>query len=135
MPAPSTDVAGRLLERLGPGLCVVIATFVLRWPVSVYVDALPRDPNTALHMVIAAEIARTGDLLQLGGLDFPEAVSIRIVAVPVVLLAALLGQLLSPVIAFNIATTVWVALQGLAVDRLGAAWGWSPAGRLVGAVA
>lgn len=125
----------RVSSRFGPALLAVAAAVLLRWPVSVYLDGLPRDPNTALHMVIAAEVARTGDLLHLGGLDFPAAVPIRVVAVPVVLLAALVGQFLAPVSAFNLAATAWVAAQGLAVDRLGAAWGWSPAGRGVGAVA
>lgn len=123
------------LSRFGPALLTVGATVLLRWPVSVYVDALPRDPNTALHMVIAAEVARTGDLLHLGGLDFPERVPIRIVAMPVSLLAALLGQVLSPIVSFNLASTAWLAAQGVAVDRLGAAWGWTAGGRAAAAVA
>ena len=135
MSAPPTAPAARMLDRFGPALLAVAATVALRWPVSVYADALPRDPNTALHMVIAAEVARTGDLLHLGGLDFPEAVSIRVVAVPVVLLAALLGQVWSPVVAFNLAVTGWIAAQGLAVDRLGVAWGWAAPGRAVAVTA
>jgi hypothetical protein len=135
MSALPTAAAARLLARFGPGLLAVVLTMALRWPVSVYADALPRDPNTALHMVIAADVARTGDLFHLGGLDFPEAVAIRVVAVPVVLLAALLGQLLSPVVAFNLAVTAWVAAQGLAMDRLGAAWGWTAPGRAVAVTA
>ena len=132
---PPVPALTRALSRFGPTLLAVLATVLLRWPVSIYMDGLPRDPNTALHMVIAAEVARTGDLLHLGGLDFPTAIPIRVVAVPVVLLAALFGQVLGPVLAFNLAATVWVAAQGVAVDRLGAAWDWSPAGRALGAVA
>ena len=125
---PSSSVI-RLLTRFGPAVLAVLLAMVLRWPISLYADALPRDPNTALHMIIAADVAQTGDLLHLTRLDFPEALSIRVVAIPVVLLAALLGQVLSPVVAFNLAGTVWVAAQGFAMDRLGAAWGWSVAGR------
>lgn len=135
MSTPPTVTAARLLARFGPGVLAVVLTLALRWPVSVYMDALPRDPNTALHMVIAADVARSGDLFHLGGLDFPEAVAIRVVAVPVVLLAALLGQMLSPVVAFNLAVTAWVAAQGLAMDRLGAAWGWTAPGRAVAVTA
>jgi hypothetical protein len=123
------------VSRFGPVLLAVALAVLLRWPVSVYMDAIPRDPNTALHMVMAADLARTGDVLHLGGLDFPDVVPVRLVAWPLVLLASGLGLVLPAIVAFNLATTIWVALQGIAVDALGRAWGWSAWGRAAAVVA
>lgn len=121
--------------RWGPALLALGLAVLVRWPTSVFADAIPRDHNTPLHMVMAADLARTLDPLHLAALDFPDRVPVRLIGWPLLLLAAPLNLVLSPVVAFNLAVTAWVAMQGLALDALGRAWGWSPAGRAAAVVA
>jgi hypothetical protein len=125
----------RAAARWAPALLAVALAVVVRWPSSVFADAIPRDHNTALHMVMAGDLARTLDPLHLSALDFPDAVPVRLIGWPLLLLAAPLARLVSPVVAFNLAVTAWVALQGLAVDALGRAWGWRLGGRAAAVVA
>ena len=114
--------------------CVLLAV-LLRAPLSVSLDAVPLDPNTPLHAIAARQIAGFGSPTVLAMIDPPTGVPVRIVAWPMVLLAAPFVGLLGSLAAVNIATTLLLALQGLAVAWAARVWGIGPWGQRFGAVA
>lgn len=114
-------------------LCLGLAVAV-RWPLSVVPAAVPLDANTPLHAIAADQLVRYGSPVELGLIEPPEGVPVRMVAWPMLLLAVPLVGWLGALAAVNIATTVLLALQGLgaagAVASLEVGW----RGRVVAAV-
>lgn len=113
----------------------LVVAMLLRWPVSIYIDALPADPNTPLHALAARDLAAGGSPGRLEMLGFPDGVPVRLLAWPILLLALPLETFLPAIAAFNIAVLLWLALQGLAVYSLGRGEGWSRAGAGLAALA
>ncbi len=107
-----------LATLLGLGLALL-----LRWPLSLFPDALPHDPNSALHSVMAADLAAHGHPGRLFALDFPEGVPVRRVAWPLLLLALPFQAVLAPVPALNLALVLLLAAQVVGVFFLARAEG------------
>lgn len=122
-------------RRAAEALAVAVpAALLLRWPVGLYVDALPHDPNTALHAVAAADLWATGDPLHLYSLDWPDRVPVRFIGWPLLAVAAPLTAALDPISALNIALTVVLVVQAGGVAELLHQSGADRAGRLAGAL-
>ena len=107
---------------------------LLRWPVSVFPHAIPHDPNSALHMVAAADFAATLDPLTLSSLDWPDGVPVRLIGWPLLLLALPLELLLPPAVAFHGAVLLFLALQAAGVGAIRLE-GWGRPQRLAAAAA
>ena len=114
--------------------CLALAT-LLRMPLSLNPNAVPLDPNTPLHAIAVRQIAGLGSPTILSMINPPEGVPVRIVAWPLVLIAAPLTGLLGALPAVNIATTILLALQGLAVAWAARVLQIGRGGQWVGAVA
>ena len=117
------------------GVAALVLAMVVRWPVSLYVEALPLDANTALHVLSARDLATGGSPGRLEMLGFPEGAPVRLLAWPILALAAPLATVLSSIVAFNIAVVVWLALQGVAVHVLCRSEGWPRAGSALAGLA
>ena len=117
------------------GVAALVLAMVVRWPVSLYVEALPLDANTALHVLSARDLATGGSPGRLEMLGFPEGAPVRLLAWPILALAAPLAAVLSSIVAFNIAVVVWLALQGVAVHVLCRSEGWPRAGSALAGLA
>lgn len=95
-----------------------------RWPVAVFPEALPHDPNTALHTVAAADLAAHLDPTRLASLDWPDGVPVRLIGWPLLLVALPLQLLLDPIPALNLGLVVLLAVQGVGVGWIGRREGW-----------
>lgn len=109
--------------------------FVLRWPVSLYVESLPLDPNTPLHVLSAQDLAGGGTPGRLESLGYPDGAAVRLLAWPILLLAVPLEAVLPSIAAFNIAVLAWLAFQGVAVYALCRRERWPRAGSALAGVA
>lgn len=125
----------RRLWWLGVGVFTVVLAMLLRFPLSVHLDALPMDPNSPLHALAARQLADFGSPLHLAMLDWPAGVPVRMVAWPTLLIAAPLVGLVGALPALNLATTVIMALQGVACALAASLWGAPRRGQLVAAAA
>ncbi len=117
------------LTRFLPGAallawCLALAVLV-RWPLSYYLWALPVDSNISLHILAARDLHAAWNPFALSSLSFPDAIPFRILAWPVVLVAAVLETWLAPVHAMNVAVIVGVACQGAALVAVGRVFGWT----------
>lgn len=112
----------------------LVVAFLVRWPLSGSFGAIPLDPNTPLHALASKQLASGGSLFEISDLAFPTPVPIRIVAFPM-LLISLPFQGLGPLQAVNIATTILVAMQGLALWWLSRRLGLSRFGQWVALMA
>ena len=115
-------------------VCIALAV-VLRAPLSLNLWAVPLDPNTPLHAIAARQVAGLGSPTVLDMIDPPNGIPVRIVAWPMVLLAAPFVGTLGALPAVNLATTLLVALQGLGVACTARALRIGFRGQLLGAVA
>ena len=122
------------LETIAAIFAAVLIAFVVRWPLSGAIGAIPLDPNTPLHALASNQLASGGSIFEISDLAFPTPVPIRIVAFPMLLLA-LPFQWLGPLQAVNIATTLLVALQGLALWWLAGKFEIGKIGRMMALVA
>lgn len=123
-------------RRAAEAVAVAVpVALLLRWPVGLYPDALPHDPNTALHAVAAADLWANADPTRLHSLDWPTGVPVRFIGWPLLLVAAPLQTVLSPVAAWNMALTVLLVAQAVGVAELLHRCGAPRGGRLGGAVA
>lgn len=123
-------------RRTAEAVAVAVpVALLLRWPVGLYPDALPHDPNTALHAVAAADLWATADPFHLHSLDWPTGVPVRFIGWPLLSVAALLQGLLSPVAAWNVALTLVLIAQAVGFAELLHRCGAPRSGRLAGAVA
>ena len=67
------------------GWCLLLA-FLVRWPTSLFWDALPQDPNTPLHALAAFDLASgQASTTQLTLLGYPDGLGVRLLAWPVLL--------------------------------------------------
>jgi len=111
--------------RWGALALVLAAVAVLvRAPTSLAPGLVWTDPNTPLHALSARELVTGGGLTQLVSIGVPEGMSVRLLALPLLLLGALLNLIFDTIAAFNLAVVLWVWLCGLS-----AAW---VAGRIGG---
>ncbi|HCH66371.1 MAG TPA: hypothetical protein DFR83_26440, partial [Deltaproteobacteria bacterium] len=133
LPAASTSVRWREVFVLA-ATCIALAV-ALRAPLSLHLWAVPLDPNTPLHAIAARQIAGLGSPTVLDMIDPPSGIPVRIVAWPMVLLAAPFVGTLGALPAVNLATTLLVALQGLGVSLTARALRIGFWGQLMGAVA
>ena len=132
-PAASSPSRWRELAILAV-VCLGISV-VLRAPLSVHLSAVPLDPNTPLHAIAARQVASLGSFTVLDMIDPPNGIPVRIVAWPMVLLAAPFVGTLGALPAVNLATTLLVALQGLGVALTARALRVGMPGQLLGAIA
>jgi hypothetical protein len=113
----------------------LLLAVLVRWPLSVNLDAMPLDPNSPLHILALEQIASGGNWVEISNLAFPTPVPIRMVAIPTLLLGIPFAQVMSPMAALNVATTLMVALQGIAVAALVATLRWGRTAQYVAATA
>lgn len=104
-------------------LALGLATLV-RWPTVPFLDLAPIDPNTPLHMLVGWDLGHGGDLGHIVSVGQPEGARIRLLALPMVLVAAVFDLILDDARSgFHVAVWLWVAGTGLAmaafVRRLG----------------
>ena len=118
------------VETIVAILASLLLAFAVRWPLSGSIGAIPLDPNTPLHALASKQIATGGSIFEISDLAFPTPVPIRIVAFPMLLLA-LPFQWLGPLQAVNIATTLLVACQGMALWWLAGKIEMGRVGRIV----
>jgi hypothetical protein len=118
--------------RLGVGLALAV---VLRWPVSIYLYGLPRDPNFPFHTLVARHLHEGGSLTWFSQMPFPGGKPLALVGVLPTVLATLLNLVTEPVVALNLALVVNIALQAALVMALCAAWGWRVRTQILAAVA
>lgn len=112
--------------------CLGLAVLV-RWPTSIYLDAIQLDPNTPLHALIGRELIGEGTAFALPRFEHPGGIPVRLIAWPVLLLSAPLNLLMSAIPALNVALLIRVLLQGLSVGLLLRAMGARIGGQLAGA--
>jgi len=110
--------------RWGALALVLAAVAVLvRAPTSMAPGLVWTDPNTPLHALSARELVTGGGLTHLVSIGVPEGMSVRLLALPLLLLGALLNLVFDTVTAFNLAVVLWVWLCGLSAawvaDRIG----------------
>ncbi len=123
-------------RRAAEAVAVAVpVALLLRWPVGLYPDALPHDPNTALHAVAAADLWATADPMRLHSLDWPTGVPVRFIGWPLLLVAAPLQVVCAPVAAWNLALTLLLVAQAVGTAELLHRCGARRTGRLGGAVA
>ncbi len=108
---------------------------LIRWPLSVNWDAMPLDPNSPLHILALEQIASGGNWGEISNLAFPTPVPIRMVAIPTLLLGMPMAHLMGPMAALNVATTLMVALQGLALAGLVGFLRWGKTAQFIAATA
>ena len=113
----------------------LVLSLLIRWPLSVNLGAMPLDPNSPLHILALDQIAGGGDWTEISNLAFPTPVPIRMVAIPTLLLGIPLAQILTPMAALNVATTLMVALQGLAVAWLVGLLRWGKTAQFIATTA
>ena len=115
------------------GGCLLLAILV-RWPTSIFWDALPQDPNTPLHALAAFDLS-SGDASpwKLSLLGYPDGLEVRLLAWPVLICSIPFQFLLDPIQAFNLGVLLWLTLQGVIVGTMGARLGWGLHARLVAA--
>lgn len=99
-------------------------TAITRWPLSWSTTALSLDTNTTLHELVVHDLVRYRDFSAIHSLGSPDPIRVRIVAVPVVLLAASVAPWLGERAAFRLAVNGWYTLQGFAVGLLALALEW-----------
>ena len=115
-------------------LCVALAMLVC-YPCSLYPQTLPLTQGDAGHALITAQLGADWFGRSSAGLMYPDGIDLPVLAWPTQLIAVPLSLGLAPLVAWNIATMVTVAIQGLALLALGTAWGWSSGQRCVAVVA
>jgi hypothetical protein len=135
MPSSAQTPSHSKLRVVGlVAVCLALA-IALRAPLSWHLFAVPLDPNTPLHAIATRQIAGPGWPTVLTMIDPPQGIPVRIVAWPMVLLAAPLVGTLGALAAVNLATTALLALQGVAVASVVRQIGFSFRAQLLGAIA
>ena len=104
------------MRRALPVLLLAVALAVLvRYPSSVDLTATPTDPNTMLHMIAAWDLGHGGSPTHLPSIGHPEGMQIRMLALPLLGLAALLDLVADPRAGFHLAVVLWLVASGLGV--------------------
>ena len=117
------------------GWCLLLA-FLVRWPTSLFWDALPQDPNTPLHALAAFDLASgQASTTQLTLLGYPDGLGVRLLAWPVLLCSIPFQWILDPIPAFNLGILLWVTIQGMAVIVLGTRLGWNLSAKMLSSAA
>jgi len=113
-------------------LALVVVAMVLRYPTSLAPGLVPCDTNTDLHVLLASALSE-GSFGHVELLNHPEGVDMRMVALPLMLLAALL-QPLGSVAGFHLAVMLWLVLNGVGLLWVGGRLGLDRAGALALAI-
>ncbi|MEC7985886.1 MAG: hypothetical protein VX278_12030 [Myxococcota bacterium] len=100
-----------MVKKSAPFFFFFVLALVIRWPTVPYIDSAPLDPNFPLH-ALAAKGLSEGHFLSLPYLEWPDGARMRYIAIPLLLIAAPINWLMSPIPAMNIAVLIWVFLQG-----------------------
>lgn len=136
MRGPHTRRMGKGCRSLTTSLLLCVAVMVIaRWPLSCSLTTLALDTNTTLNELIVRDLVAYHDFGEIHSLTWPQSVSVQMVAIPTVLLAASLATWLGPRAAFRLAVNSWYALQGLAIGLLGQSLRWDSGARAAAIVA
>ncbi|HJN76762.1 MAG TPA: hypothetical protein QGF58_22725 [Myxococcota bacterium] len=122
-----------VLELAASACCLAVVAVALRYPTSLSPYLLPADTNSELHVLLGAALA-DGEFGHVAGLAYPAGLDVRVVALPMLLLALPLQPLLGQVAAFNVAVVLWLVLNGAVVQWVGVRLGLSRWGALALAV-
>ena len=112
----------------------LLMAVALRWPLSIYWDAAPLEPNFPLHALGAAGVGR-GEWLSLSSLEWPDGATVRYIAWPLMVIGGLISWVATPIVSMNLAVTGWIALSMIGIWRIGRAWGWHNNGAVLAALA
>ncbi len=115
-------------------LCVLLG-LVVRWPLGLQPGLLPTDPNAPLHALLANQLAQGGPMDTLLSFGWPDGLPVRVVGLPLLLLAVPWVGLLGSMGALQLATTVGLILQGMIVGWVARQLGIEQRGALAASAA
>ncbi len=106
-------------KRVGLLLLALLLAALVRWPTVPGLSLVPIDPNTPLHMLVGWDLGHGGNLGQLASVGQPEGAAIRLLALPLVLIAAVLDLVVGEGRAgFHLAVWLWLAATGIVMGLL-----------------
>lgn len=111
----------------------LLLAVIVRWPLSIYLDAVPLEPNFPLHALAALDLSIDGTPFLNQHLEWPTGAPVRYLAWPLLLIGIPLERFFSSVEAFNLATLLWIWGQGIGVYWLFSKWFRSEFQRFSGA--
>jgi hypothetical protein len=114
------------MKKVALVLLALALAALVRWPTVAHPDWMPLDPNSPLHTLVANDLASGGHPFRIVSLGAPEGLRVRLLAMPLMLVAAFLNLFTSPAAAMNLAVWLWVAATGVVFAALCKRLGGSP---------
>ena len=99
-----------------------LIALLLRYPLSIHPTWVPLDPNFPFHALSAWDLSLEGSPFYNYSIEWPTGAAVRYLAWPLLLIALALEGYFSPIEAFNIATILWLTLQGFGVFLISRSW-------------
>jgi len=115
-------------------LCILLS-IIVRWPLGLQPGLLPTDPNAPLHALLANQLAQGGPMDKLLSLGWPEGLPVRMVGLPLLLLAVPWVGMLGSMGALQLAISIGLVLQGMLVGWVARKLGIEQRGALAASAA
>ena len=103
-----------IVYTISAGL-ILGAVILLRYPLSIHPTAIPLDPNFPLHALASWDLTEHGTWFTNMHLEWPDGAPVRYLAGTLLGIAYVCNLYLDPIPAFNIATVLWIWMQGFGI--------------------